>query len=142
MSGLDKWFLYSYLVIFGLFCLAVLFWQIQVLRGRAMRNPDGTADDWREQKLFYGMALADATIAVPTALAGIGLIFLGAPQGYYVTGMASFWFLWGNFMTTATSLRFERPRLTLAWFVFFPLGSLLALIYLVWSLVRFKAIFG
>ncbi len=142
MSGLDKCFLYSYLVIFGLMCLVTLYWQIQVLRGRSMKNPDGTTDDWHEQKLFYGMALADATIAVPTALAGIGLIFLGAPQGYYVTGMASFWFLWGNFMTTATSLRFARPRLTLAWFVFFPLGSLLALLYLVWSLVHFKAIFG
>ena len=86
MSGLDKWFLYSYLVIFGLFCLAVLFWQIQVLRGRAMRNPDGTADDWREQKLFYGMALADVTIAVPTALAGMGLHLPGRASGLLCDG--------------------------------------------------------
>lgn len=142
MSGLDKWFLYSYLAIFGFFCLVVLFWQIQVLRGRAMRNPDGSTDDWHEQKLFFGIALADATIAVPTALVGIGLIFLGVKQGYYLTGLASFWFLWRNIMTTATSLRFARPRLTLAWFVAFPLGALLALIYLVWSLVHFKVIFG
>lgn len=142
MSRLDKWFLYSYLVIFGLFCLAVFFWQIQVLRGRSLRNPDGTTDDWREQKLFFGMALADVTLAVPTALVGIGLIFLGLKPGYYLTALASFWFLWANFMTTATSLRFERPRLTLTWFVAFPLGALLALVYLVWSLVRFEAIFG
>jgi hypothetical protein len=142
MSRLDKWFLYSYLVIFGLFCLAVFFWQIQVLRGRSQRNPDGTTDDWHEQKLFFGMALADVTIAVPTALVGIGLIFWGLKPGYYLTGLASFWFLWANLMTTATSLRFARPRLTLAWFVAFPLGGLLALIYLAWSLVRFEAIFG
>jgi len=86
MSGLDKWFLYSYLVIFGLFCLAVLFWQIQVLRGRAMRNPDGTNDDWHQQKLFFGIALADVTIAVPTALVGHRAHLPGRASGLLCDG--------------------------------------------------------
>jgi hypothetical protein len=112
-----------------------------VLRGKSMKNPDGSVDDWHEQKLCYGIALADITVAIPVTFIGIVLIFLGARIGYYLTGLASFWFLWANVMATATSLRFERPKITLMWFIVFPFGAIVALAYIVWTLVHFDAIF-
>ena len=112
-----------------------------VLRGKSMKNPDGSVDDWHEQKLFYGIALADITIAIPVTFIGIVLIFVGWRIGYYLTGLASFWFLWANIMTTATSLRFEKPKITFNWFIVFPFGALVALAYIVWTLVHFDTIF-
>ena len=132
--------LYIILILFGLLCILIFGWQINVLRGKPMNNPDGTVDDWHEQKLFYGIAVADITIAVPVALIGIALIFIGLRIGYYLTGLASFWFLWTNTMTTVTSLRFEKPKITLMWFIVFPLGAIIGLAYIVWTLVHFEAI--
>ncbi len=106
-----------------------------------MKNPDGSVDDWHEQKLFYGIALADIAIAIPVTFVGIALIFVGWRIGYYLTGLASFWFLWANIMATATSLRFEKPMISLNWFITFPFGGLVALAYIVWSLIYFQEIF-
>ena len=106
-----------------------------------MKNADGSVDDWHEQKLFYGIALADITIAIPVTFVGIILIFVGSRIGYYLTGLACFWFLWANVMTTATSLRFEKPKINVMWFIVFPFGALVALAYIVWTLVYFDAIF-
>ena len=133
--------LYIIIVLFGLLAIFVFGWQIMVLRGKSMKNPDGTVDDWHDQKLFYGIALADITIAVPLTLVGIVFIFAGWRIGYYLTGLASFWFLWTNIMTTATSLRFEKPKITPMWFIVFPFGVLVALAYIVWSLIYFQEIF-
>ena len=134
--------LYIIVVIFGLLAIIVFGWQINVLRGKSMKNPDGSVDDWRKQKLFYGIALADITMAIPLTLVGIVSIFLGWRIGYYLTGLASFWFLWTNVMTTATSLRFEKPKITLMWFIVFPFGAIIGLAYVVWTLVHFEAIFS
>ncbi len=138
---IGKIVLYIIIVLFGLLAILVLGWQLKVLRGKSMKNPDGSADDWHEQKLFYGIALADITIAVPLTLTGIVLIFVGSRVGYYLTGLASFWFLWANIMTTATSLRFEKPNISFSWFMVFPFGAIVALAYIVWSLVHFDIIF-
>ncbi|MFC1909094.1 hypothetical protein ACFLXD_04485 [Chloroflexota bacterium] len=134
--------LYIIVVIFGLLAIIVFGWQINVLRGKSMKNPDGSVDDWRKQKLFYGIALADITMAIPLTLVGIVSIFLGWRIGYYLTGLASFWFLWTNAMTTITSLRFEKPKITLMWFIVFPFGAIIGLAYVVWTLVHFEAIFS
>lgn len=141
MSMLSKIILYTDLVLMALMCIAIWGWQLLVLRGRSLKNPDGTVDDWHEQKLTYGIALADLVLAVPVTLAGIILIFMGWSLGYYLTGLASFWLLWTNVMTTATSLRFEKPRITFMWFVNFPLGAILAGVYILWSIVHFEEIF-
>ena len=133
--------LYVIIGLFGFLSLIVLGWQIKVLRGKSMENPDGTADDWHNQKLFYGIALADVAIAVPVTLLGIVLIIADQRIGYYITGLASFWFLWANVMTTATSLRFEKPKISLMWFIVFPFGALVALAYIIWSLIYFQEIF-
>ena len=93
--------LYIVIVLFGLLAIIVFGWQIMVLRGKSMKNADGSVDSWHEQKLFYGIALADITIPVPLTLVGIVSIFLGWRIGYYLTGLASFWFLWTNIMATA-----------------------------------------
>jgi len=137
----SKVVLYIIIVLFGLLCVFIFGWQIMVLRGKSMKNPDGTVDDWHEQKLFYGIALADISIAIPVTFIGIVLIFVGWRIGYYLTGLASFWFLWANIMTTATSLRFEKPKITFNWFIVFPFGALVALAYIVWTLVHFDTIF-
>ena len=133
--------LYIIIALLGLMCVIILPWQINVFRGKSMKNPDGSVDDWHEQKLFYGIALADVTIAVPFTLVGIVLIFIGLRVGYYLTGLASFWFLWANIMTTATSLRFEKPNISFSWFMVFPFGAIVALAYIVWSLIYFQEIF-
>ncbi|MFC2072796.1 hypothetical protein ACFLUU_08925 [Chloroflexota bacterium] len=133
--------LYIIIVLFGLLAIIVFGWQIMVLRGKSMKNADGTADDWHEQKLFYGIALADVIIAIPMTLVGIVSIFIGWRIGYYLTGLASFWFLWANVMTTATSMRFEKPKITTTWLIAFPFGAFLALAYIVWSLIYFQEIF-
>ena len=137
----SKVILYIIIVLFGLICIPILRWQIMVLRGKSMKNPDGTVDDWHKQKLCYGIALADITIAIPVTFIGIVLIFVGWRIGYYLTGLASFWFLWANIMATATSLRFEEPKISLNWFIVFPFGALVALAYIVWSLIYFQEIF-
>ena len=138
---ISKIILYIIIVLFGLICIPILRWQVMVLRGKSMRNPDGSVDDWHEQKLFYGIALADTTIAIPVTFIGIVLIFVGWRIGYYLTGLASLWFLWANIMTTATSLRFEKPKITFNWFIVFPFGAILGLAYIVWSLIYFQEIF-
>ena len=106
-----------------------------------MPNPDGSVDDWHEQKLFYGIAVADLFLAVPVTLIGIALIIADQRIGYYLVGLASFWFLWTNVMTTVTSLRFEHPRITCMWLVVFPFGAIVALVYIIWSLVYFETVF-
>ena len=138
---ISKIILYIIIVLFGLICIPILRWQVMVLRGKSMRNPDGSVDDWHEQKLFYGIALADTTIAIPVTFIGIVLIFVGWRIGYYLTGLASLWFLWANIMTTATSLRFEKPKITFNWFIVFPFGAILGLAYIIWSLIYFQEIF-
>ncbi|MFC1958834.1 hypothetical protein ACFLV6_02850 [Chloroflexota bacterium] len=138
---ISKIILYIIIVLFGLLAIIVFGWQIMVLRGKSMKIPDGSVDDWREQKLFYGIALADITIAVPLTLVGIVFIFIGWRIGYYLTGLASFWFLWTNVMTTTTSLRFEKLKITLMWFIVFLLGAIVALAYIIWSLIYFQEVF-
>ena len=81
--------LYIIIVLFGLIAIFVFGWQIMVLRGKSMKNTDGSVDDWHKQKLFYGIALADTTIAIPVTFIGIVLILVGWQIGYYLTGLAS-----------------------------------------------------
>ena len=138
----SKILLYIIVVPFGIICIILWGWQLMVLRGKSMKNPDGSVDDWHEQKLSYGIALADITTAVPVALVGITLIFLNWRIGYYLTALASFWYLWANVMTTATSLRFEKPKLNFSWIFTFPFQAVLGLAYIIWSLIYFQEIFG
>ena len=133
--------LYVLLVLIGLFILLIGGWQIKVLRGAAMTNPDGSTDDWHEQKTHYGIALADVFLACPAGLAGIVLVFIAPRWGYYILALVSFWFVWANVMTTATSLRFEKPSISLNWFITFPFGGLVGLAYIIWTLVHFDSIY-
>lgn len=133
--------LYTDISIMGILSLLLFGWQVQVLRGKSMDNPDGTKDDWHEQKIYYGMSLADLLIAIPLTLIGIMLIFMNQKLGYYLTGMTSFWYVWVNSVFTITSLRFEKPKITPMWFFVFPLGIIVGLIYLIWSFVYFYLIF-
>lgn len=141
MSPISQVILYLDISLFGFLCLFLWWWQFMVWRGKPMKNPDGSLDDWHEQKITYGIALADIFVAVPTTLTGIVLIFFGSPLGFYLTGLASFWFLWANVMTTINSLRFENPRITLYWFLTYPFCAMVGLVYIVWSIVNFQEIF-
>jgi len=141
LSLLSKVFLYIIIIVFGLLVFVTLWWQIMVLRGKSMPNPDGTFDDWHDQKLFFGIAIADVFVAIPITLAGICLIFLVSSVGYFLTALGALWFLWANIMTTATSLRFEKPRITFSWFMVFPFGALIGLAYIIWTFLHLNLIF-
>lgn len=133
--------LYLLLVLIGLLSLIIWGWQCRVLQGQSMSNPDGSLDDWHQQKTHYGIAFADVTLACPVSITGIILVFLAPRWGFYLLALASFWFLWANVMTTATSLRFEKPKVTLQWIVVYPLGAVVGLAYIIWSFVHFDAIY-
>jgi hypothetical protein len=133
--------LYVLLALIGLLSLIVWGWQIQVLRGKEMKNPDGTVDSWHEQKIFYGIAIADIFVACPLNIIGIVLVFVNFRWGAYLLTWASFWFVWANIMTTATSLRFEKPKITLNWLIVFPFGALVGLAYFIWTVANFEAIY-
>lgn len=142
LPGVSRIFLYVLLAVTSLVTVIVLFAQIGCLRGKPFENPDGTRDDWREQKVFYGIAWADILVACPVSFAAIVLVFLEPRLGFLLMGMVSFWFVWANVMTTATSLRFEKPQLTPHWFVVFPMGTVIGLAFLVWIGLHFRIIFG
>lgn len=130
------------LALMGLFAVLIFVWQILVIRGRSMRNPDGTVDDWREQKILYGMAVADVFWACPVTFSGIALIAMGSVWGTLLAAAAAFWFIWSNLMTTVTSLRFENPRITLSWIVVYPTGILVGAGYLAWFTVYTGRLIG
>ena len=106
-----------------------------------MTAPDGSSDDWHEQKTHYGIAVADLFLACPAGLIGIVLVFVSPRWGFYLLALVSFWFLWANIMGTATSLRFENPKLTLSWWIVFPTGSIVGLLYILWTVVHFETIY-
>lgn len=134
--------MYFLLTLVAVFVLLILWAQVRCIRGMPFKNPDGTTDDWKEQKVFYGIAWADVAVACPAALVGLVLIFTAPRWGFYILALVSFWFLWANVMTTVTSLRFEKPKITLQWLIVFPLGALVGLGYIVWTFCHFEAIYG
>ncbi len=141
LSLFSQLILYVLLGLMGLYSLLVLSFQIMVLKGKAMKNTDGSFDNWHEQKTHYGIALADIFLACPVNIVGLVLVFVSPRWGYYLLALVSFWYVWANIMTTATSLRFEKPKITLNWFITFPSGILVGLAYIWWTIVHFDAIY-
>jgi hypothetical protein len=133
--------LYVLLAVMGLVSLYLASWQIMVLQGKPMKNPDGSVDDWHEQKTHYGIAFADTFLSCPLGIAAIALILAGSRWGYYLLALVSFWWVWANIMTTATSLRFEKPNITPNWLLTFPFGILVGLAYIAWTVIHFDAIY-
>ena len=133
--------LYVLLALLGLFSLLVFGWQIMILKGKNMKNPDGSSDNWHEQKTHFGIAFADVFLACPVCFLAIALIFLTPRWGFYLLALISFWFVWANLMTTATSLRFENPKLTLNWWLVFPTGIFVGLAYILWTIAHFDEIY-
>lgn len=142
LSLISKITLYVLLGIMGFICLIVWIWQIKILLGKAMKNPDGSFDNWHEQKSHFGIALADVVLACPINIAGIALVFISPRWGYYLLALVSFWWIWANIMTTSTSLRFEKPKITLEWIIVYPFGILVGLSYILWTIVHFDIIYS
>lgn len=132
--------LYVLLALTGVLALVIWGGQVWVLRGNAFPNPDGSKDDWHEQKVIYGMAFADVVLACPISMVAVILVFLSPRWGLFLLALVSFWLVWANIMTTATSLRFYHPRITVAWFVAFPLGALVGLANIIWVVFHFDAV--
>lgn len=141
LTPVARTLLYGLMAIMALFTILVARWQVAVVGGRSMQNPDGSLDDWHEQPTHYGIAVADLTVACPANALGLVLVFLAPRWGFYLLALVSFWWVWANVMTTATSLRFHRPELNLDWFLTFPFGIAVGLAYLAWSVVWFDVIF-
>jgi hypothetical protein len=133
--------LYLLLALIAFYVLLIGAWQIQVIRGETMQNPDGSTDSWHEQKTHYGIAVADVFLACPAGIIGIILVFISPRWGFYLLALVSFWLLWANTMTTATSLRFEKPKLTLNWWITFPFGGFVGLAFIIWTIIHFEAIY-
>ena len=74
-------------------------------------------------------------------IVGIILIFVQPRWGYYLFAMISFFYLWINMVTTITSLKFEKPRISFLWFITYPFGSILGLAYIIWTFVHFDIIY-
>lgn len=70
--------LYLLIGLMVLFDLFVLWWQIMVLKGKTMKNPDGSFDSYHEQKSHYGMAVADVFLICPAILVGVLLVLFGS----------------------------------------------------------------
>ncbi|MFC2085152.1 hypothetical protein ACFLS9_08850 [Bacteroidota bacterium] len=142
LTLLSQIILYVILSVMGVISVIVLVWQINVLKGKKMKNPDGSFDDWHEQKIFYGIALSDIFIACPLNIAGIVLVFISPRWGFYLLAMVSFWWVWANTMTTSTSLRFEKPKITLMWIIAYPFEILIGLLFILWSIINFDIIYS
>ncbi|WP_340818251.1 hypothetical protein [Methanolobus sp. WCC4] len=138
---LSEMTLYVLLFLFGAITLLLLWFQINVYKGKAMDNPDGSVDDWHEQKILYGMSFADIVIIFPATFIGIALILIDSHWGFYILGMISFWHVWANTAFTISSLRFEEPEITFTWILVYPFGILLGLFYLIWLFIHFDRVF-
>jgi len=134
--------LYILLALMFLHSVIIFVWQVQVIRGRAMKNADGSFDSWHEQKNYYGIALADVLLSCPINILGILLVFISPRWEFYLISLVSFWWLWANTMTTANSLKFEKPKMTFYWVISFPFGIFIGLSYIVFTFVHFDVIFG
>ncbi|MCD4692721.1 MAG: hypothetical protein K8R79_07400 [Calditrichales bacterium] len=141
LSLLSQISLYVLMFLMGVIALLIFIWQVNVLKGKAMKNPDGSLDSWHEQKILYGIAVADLILACPATIAGILLVFIWPQWGYYLLTLVSFWVVWANIMTPAASLRFEKPKISLNWFIAFPFSILLGIAYIIWTIVHFNIIY-
>jgi len=141
LSSLSLISLYLLMFLMGAIAIIVFVLQIGVIKGKDIKNPDGTVDNWHEQKIFYGIAVADLVFACPLTIAGIIFVFIQPLWGFYLLGMSSFWFVWANIMTTATSLRFENPKITLSWVIAFPFGAFVGVVYIIWTVLHFNNIY-
>jgi len=141
LSLLSQVSVYVLLALIGLVALILWGWQVMVLKGKAMKVTDGSTIDWHEQKSHYGGAFADVFLACPACIAGIVLVFVSPRWGYYLLALVSFWFVWANINTTATSLKFQKPRINLSWFITFPFGFFVGLAYIIWTIVHFDTIY-
>ena len=137
LTVLSQTTLYILIAFIGVLTLLILWFQINVFRGQRMPNPDGSADDWDEARIFYGIAVADILFACPLGAAVVVLILAGSPWGFFLLPVHGFYFLWANTMTTATSLRFYNPAFTLMWFIVFPLGAIVGAATLIWAALHF-----
>ena len=141
LSLLSQISLYVLMFLMGVIALLIFIWQVNVLKGKAMKNPDGSLDSWHEQKILYGIAVADLILACPATIAGILLVFIWPQWGYYLLTLVSFWVVWANIMTPAASLRFEKPKISLNWFITFPFGIFLGIAYIIWTIVHSNIIY-
>ncbi len=141
LSFISQMTLYMLLLLIGFFALLIWVWQYRVLGGKSLKNPDRSSDDWHGQKTHYGLAFADVFLACPATIIGIILIFIIPRWGYYILALTSFWLIWASLMTTSTSLRFENPKISLTWFVTFPLGAIVGFAYILWTFINFEVIF-
>ena len=89
LSFVSQISLYVLLILMGLLALIVWFWQLRVLQGNAMKNVDGTVDSWHEQKISYGIALADLVLACPATILGVILTFSSPRLGFYLLAWVS-----------------------------------------------------
>lgn len=142
ISKLSRISLYVLIYLMAFYLIIVMYWQVQVVRGRAMNNPDGSVDDYHEQKIFYGIAIADFVVPLPLMIAAFAFWYAGDVSiAHLLFAMVSFWFVYWNTVTTATSLRFETPTIDTMWIITCPFGIVLGFLYWCWIFIHYDDIF-
>lgn len=81
-------------------------------------------------------------ITGPVGVVAAVLAFAGSRWGFYLLALVAFFFVWANVMTTANSIKFHSPKLGFAWFIAFPFGTLLGLLYLVLTFAYFNELYA
>ena len=69
---------------------------------KEMKNADGTVDSWHEQKILYGMAVADIFLACPVNIIGIVLVFVNFRWGAYLL-------TWSTWICQPQTIRLSKP---------------------------------
>ncbi|MCP4231284.1 MAG: hypothetical protein GY771_14200 [bacterium] len=119
-------------LLFAVYIVALGYWQIMVLLGNPMANPDGTVDTIANP-LTFGFALADLALAIPVAILGIVGMLLQKKWGLFLSAMFTFLMFYMHFAVTASSLwggGFD--VITLEWLLLFPSGCVIAVIFWIW----------
>ena len=124
--------LFVVFLLFAVHIIALGYWQIMVLLGNPMANPDGTVDTIAEP-LTFGFALADLAIAIPVAILGIVGMLLHKKWGLILSAMFTLFLFYMNFAGTAASLWGSGfDVITLEWLLLYPAGCVVAIAFWIW----------
>ena len=124
--------LFVVFLLFAVYIVALGYWQIMVLLGNPMANPDGTVDSLADP-LFFGFAVADLAVMIPAAILGIVGMLMQKKWGLFLSAMFSFLIFYMSFAVTASSLWSNGFNvITLEWLLLFPSGCVVAVAFWIW----------
>ncbi len=120
------------ILLFAAYIIVLGYWQVMVVLGNPMANPDGTVDTIAEP-LTFGFVLADLAVAIPIGILGIIGMLLQKKWGLILSAMFSFFLFYMNVAGTAASLwGGGTDVITLEWLLIYPSGCVVGLAFWIW----------